>query len=267
MKLISKLKEDIKDFKEADAFVKSEYETEEEKKDDKIVRFTIIFLGIVLIALFGVIIFAIKTPLKTIYKTYSNINDDNEYYPNGKVDINGNEQKSDNQYINGDVKNQTYKSYKIGELVKLADDSKWYVIEDSNKDDTHIVLIGTQNVNDGTINYQNAEEYLNNRYKIALAKGIKIDKESLTVRLISLNDISIVSGIKEEELDVNSVIKNDKTPNFIYETINLTNHIGSDNKPVLICPNNGNAILCSGNPPLDPWVIKPVIELPKEYIK
>ena len=115
MKLISKLKEDIKDFKEADAFVKSEYETEEEKKDDKIVRFTIIFLGIVLIALFGVIIFAIKTPLKTIYKTYSNINDDNEYYPNGKVDINGNEQKSDNQYINGDVKNQTYKSYKIGE--------------------------------------------------------------------------------------------------------------------------------------------------------
>ena len=68
-------------------------------------------------------------------------------------------------------------------------------------------------------------------------------------------------------MDVNSQIQNDKTPKFVYETINMTNYTDDENKPVLICPNNGNAILCSGNPPLDPWIIKPVIELSKDNIK
>lgn len=267
MRLISRIKENIKDFKEADAFVKSEYETEEEQKDDRIVRVTLVVLGIVLIALFGVIIFAIKAPLTTIYKTYSNLEDKDGYYPNGKVDQNGNNEKSDNPYINGTVENQEYKKYKIGDTITLKDNSKWYVIQDSKEDDSFVVLLGTQNINDGTINYQNAEDYLENKYKVAFAKGMKADPDVITARLISLNDISIVSGINEEQLDVNSEIQNDKTPKFIYESINLTNHLDDNNNPVLICPNNGKAILCTGNPPLDPWIIKPVVELPKEYIK
>ena len=136
MRLISRIKEDIKDFKEADAFVKSEYETEEEKKDDRIVRITIVFLGIVLLALFGVIVFAIKAPLTTIYKTYSNLDDKDGYYPNGQVDPNGNNVTSDNPYINGTVENQAYKKYKIGDIVTLNDNSKWYVIQDSKEDDS-----------------------------------------------------------------------------------------------------------------------------------
>ncbi len=267
MRLISRIKEDIKDFKEADAFVKSEYETEEEKKDDRIVRITIVFLGIVLLALFGVIVFAIKAPLTTIYKTYSNLDDKDGYYPNGQVDPNGNNVKSDNPYINGTVENQVYKKYKIGDTVTLNDNSKWYVIQDSKEDDSYIVLLGTQNINDGTLNYQNAEEYLDNKFKLAFAKGIKADADGIIIRLISLNDISILSGINEEQLDVNSEIQNDKTPKFIYETINLTNHLDDNNNPVLICPNNGKAILCTGNPPLDPWIIKPVVEISKDYIK
>ena len=52
MKLISRLKENIKEMKEADAIVKSELDSDEEKKDDRIARITLIFLGIVLLALF-----------------------------------------------------------------------------------------------------------------------------------------------------------------------------------------------------------------------
>ena len=100
-----------------------------------------------------------------------------------------------------------------------------------------------------------------------IASSLKINPSDFIVRLISLYDISMVSGINEEQLDVNSVIQNNKTPKFIYDSINLTNYTDEEGKPVLICPNNGNAILCSGNPPLNPWPIKPVIELSKDYIK
>ena len=260
MKLFTKIKQDIKDFKEADKFVKSELDTDEEIKDDKIARISLLCLGVVLLVLFGVIIVSINMPIKKIYKTYSNLDNPEEI-------IKENNSNSDNPYISGNNNNDTFKSYKIGDVVTLKDNSKWYVIDNSSGDEAYISLLSTNNINDGTINYMNAEEYLETTYKNKLVSSLKIDKESITVRLISLNDISILSGIKEEELDVNSQIQNNKTPKFVYETINMTNHTDEENKPVLICPNNGNAILCSGNPPLDPWIIKPVIELSKDDIK
>ena len=260
MKLFTKIKQNIKEFKEADRFVKEELVTEEEKKDDKIARITLLFLGVVLLVLFGVVIVSINMPIKKIYKTYSNLDNPEEI-------IKDNNSNSDNPYINGNNNNQTFKSYKIGDVVTLKDNSKWYVIDNSNGDEAYISLLSPNNINDGTINYMNAEEYLENTYKNKLVSSLKIDKNSITIRLISLNDLSILTGIKEEELDVNSQIQNNKTPKFVYETINLTNHTDEENKPVLICPNNGNAILCTGNPPLNPWIIKPVIELSKDYIK
>ena len=259
MKLFNKIKQDIKDFKEADKFVKSELDTEEDKKDDKIARVALLCLGVVLLVLFGVIIVSINMPIKKIYKTYSNLDNPEEI-------IKENNSDSDNPYISGN-NNQTFKSYKIGDVVTLKDNSKWYVIDNSSGDEAYISLLSPNNINDGTINYMNAEEYLETTYKDKLVSSLKIDKESITVRLISLNDLSILTGINEEELDVNSQIQNNKTPKFVYETINMTNHTDEEDKPVLICPNNGNAILCSGNPPLDPWIIKPVIELSKDNIK
>ena len=264
MKKESRLQQFIKEYKEADEFVKSEYETDEEKKDDKIVRITLIALGIIIVALFGVIVFAVKVPITTIYKTYSTLDNNQESTTNDNSNY---EPNSDNPYINGSTTRQTYKAYKIGDLITLKDNSKWYVIENSSSDDINLVLIATNNINDGSVNYQNVEEFLDKRYKVSLAKVLNITQEELIVRLISLNDISNLSGINEEQLVVNSVIQNNKTPKFIYETINMTNYIDDENKPLLICPNNGKAILCIGNPPLNAWIIKPVIELPKSSIK
>lgn len=254
MKLISRLKENIKEMKEADAIVRSELDSDEEKKDDRIARITIVFLGILLLVLFGVIIVAIKMPIKKIYKTYSNLDN---------PEINNN----NNPYVDGNGNNPAFKNYKIGDTITLKDNSNWYVIEDSTSDDAYIVLLSPNNINDGSINYQNAENYLETTYRNQVASSLKINPSDFIVRLISLYDISIVSGINEEQLDVNSVIQNNKTPKFIYDSINLTNYTDEEGKPVLICPNNGNAILCSGNPPLNPWPIKPVIELSKDYIK
>lgn len=272
MKIISRLKEsikeDIKDYKEADDFVKSEYETEEEKKEDKIVRISLLILGVILVALFGVIIFAIKAPLTTIYKTYTNLDNGKNYYPNGNYNNdNSNNTNSDNEYINGNVNTQTYKKFKIGDSVTLGDNSKWYVIEDSKEDEAYVVLLATTNINDGTLTPQNAEEYLDNKYKASLAKTLKVDAQELIIRLISLNDLSILSGISEEQLDVNSVIQNDKTPKFIYETINLTNHTDDNDKPVYICPNNNKAILCTGDYTAKNLIIKPVLEISKDKVE
>ena len=214
MKLISKLKENIKEMKEADAFVRSELDTEEEKKDDNLARMTLIFLGVTLIVLFGVILVVIKMPIKKVYKTYSNLDTPEEIVKDSN---------SDNPYISGN-NNQTFKTYKIGDTVTLKDNSKWYVIEDSTDDDSFVVLLSPNNINDGTINYKNAENYLETTYRDKLASSIKMSSSDLTVRLISLNDLSILSGINEEELDVESSIQNDKTPKFVYETINMTNY-------------------------------------------
>ena len=255
MKLISKLKQNIKEMKEADEIVKSEYDTEEDKKEDKIVRITLIILGILLLILFIVIILAIKTPIYKVFKTYSNLDN-----PNAVIN-------SDNPYINGNTTTNTYKKYKIGDVVTLKNNTKWYVIQDSDENEPIVILLNPNNINDGSLNYQNVDNYLDTTYKNSIATSLKTDITSITTRLISLYDLSILSGIPEEQLDVGSTISNNKTPKFIYETQNMTNYLDEENRPVLICPNNGTAVLCSGNPPLNAWVVKPVIEIPKDFIK
>ena len=263
-----KLKEKIQELKEADAFVKSEYDTDQEYKDDKIAKIALISIAIIIVIVGGVSLVAIRKPISKIINTYSNLDDPEKYDPNSPDSNNGNGNSNDsnNPYISGNGVT-TYKKYKIGDTVTLIDDSKWYVIQNSDVDDSNVILISPNNINNGTLNYDNINEYLETTYVNEIAKRLKTSPDELIVRLISLYDLSILSGIDEEKLDVNSVISNGKTPAFIYESINLTNYFDDDDYPVLICPTNGKAVLCSGNPPLNPWPIKPVLDLSKEYVK
>ena len=110
------------------------------------------------------------------------------------------------------------KSYKVGDEVELADSSIWYVISNSEDTENFVSLLSSDNINkDYTITINNAETYLSTTYKTELVKNIKANGDEVKeVRLLTLKDISLLSGITESELQPGTSLENGITPAFLY---------------------------------------------------
>ena len=179
---------------------------------------------------------------------------------------------SNNKSNTNDIKDKVYNSYSVGDKVSLSDSSVWNVLESSTKDDEFVTLLSVSNINNNSIAFTEASNYITTTYKDDLiSKNNATDKDIKEIRLISLEDISKLSGISTSELIPGKSLENNSTPAFLYESQTITSKIEGNN-PIMICnpipefheTNPGR--ICIGTQ-TDKFEIRPVIVISKQYIK
>ncbi|MBR2725382.1 hypothetical protein IKE97_01910 [Candidatus Saccharibacteria bacterium] len=123
------------------------------------------------------------------------------------------------------------KSYQIGDLVTLKNGTSWNVIKDSDVNSDSVVLLSVDNVNSSNdIKISEVKNYLLDEYKnsISSALGSNVD-----IRLLTLGDVSELSGISPSNLVPGTSLENGTTPEFLYKTTTLI----SDDSDMLLGEN------------------------------
>lgn len=163
-------------------------------------------------------------------------------------------------------------SYKIGDVVILKNSTLWNVMEESPESNDFVTLLSSENINDGTIVVNNAENYVTTTYKNKLQTELNAsNSDILESRLLTLEDVGILSGIATTSLQIGTTLENNITPQFLYKQDTITNFFNKNN-PVMVCSpiveyrkiNSGRLCLGiqTGSLP-----IRPVIKISKKYIQ
>ena len=176
------------------------------------------------------------------------------------------------------IKKQDYnfKAYNVGDNVTLTDSSRWSVLSSSSGDSKYVTLIKDENINDDfSIKFKDANNYLSTTYKNNLVSGLGAKSDEITeVRLLTLDEISKLSGISVSNLLPGTSLENDITPSFLYQSTTITSEIDEYDCPIMICGyfyspgynEDGPARICEGTQ-TDTEPIRPVITILKEYIR
>lgn len=141
-----------------------------------------------------------------------------------------------NEQDNNSQEGLQNKSYKVGDLVTLKNGTSWNVIENSDIDNDSIVLLSVDNINTSrNVKISEVKNYLLNEYKNSIAEQLG---SNVDVRLLTLDDISELSGIASSSLVPGTSLENGTTPEFLYKTTTLisddSNMLLGEN-PIVIC--------------------------------
>ncbi len=203
---------------------------------------------VLLIFLIGIGIFSFSLKLTSKDNTKKETNSDEEII---------NEDTS----VDGDVK--TYKAYKVGDSIKLSDNSSWHVINDSGSNEAEVTILSDNDI--GKINIKDIDNYFEEIYYNQLQENLDASDTSISsIRLIDIDDImtltglsTIVSGTKIEKNGLE----------WLYNESTLTSYI-EDDTPILICSKDeiNPARICMGKNS-DIFPVRPVITISKSYIE
>jgi hypothetical protein len=129
------------------------------------------------------------------------------------------------------------KAYKVGDSVTLKDGTSWIVIKNSDVNNDNVVLLSVDLLNtSGDIKFTGVKSYLQNEYKNSISNTLGVNVDA---RLLTLGDISELSGIDVPSLVPGESLENGITPAFLYEATTLisddANMILDANNPYIIC--------------------------------
>lgn len=233
------IKATAEEWKEVEEFCKEDKDPIEIKEEKKIITIALVGL-LALIVLMIVGGFLLGSALKTV------------------VTISTNEKSS----VFGDSK-----AFHLGDLVTLKDNTEWYVMKDCSMLDSRVLLFSKKNVNSNNVVNSMAEEYVNNEYKNGLISSLKVKDEYLDVRLLNYGDISDISGVKLNDIDISKKIDLNKLPSFIYEDSVITSEIDDDYNSIYLLKNDStNSLSFVSYNKNSVAVIKPVIEIDKKFV-
>lgn len=192
---------------------------------------------------------------------------------NNKVD-NTEENNDSNENIDNEAEEdkQTNVAYKVGDKVTLTDSSVWHVIEDSSTDNDFVMLLSSKNVNENyTVTISNAADYISTTFKNNLIKKLQASSNDIKeARLLTLNDVSSLSGISVGKLQPGTSLENGKTPTFLYEGVTMTSEYDEFDCNIMVCTNDGHVTspgrMCASTG-TDTEPIRPVITISKKYVK
>ncbi|MBR3253218.1 hypothetical protein IKF85_00655 [Candidatus Saccharibacteria bacterium] len=154
-----------------------------------------------------------------------------------------------NEQDNNSQEDLQNKSYKVGDLVTLKNGTSWNVIENSDINNDSIVLLSVDDINTSrNVKISEVKNYLLNEYKNSIAEQLG---SNVDVRLLTLDDVSELSGIASSSLVPGTSLENGITPDFLYETTTLisddTNMLLGEN-PNMICEAVDASQFGSSNP-------------------
>lgn len=227
---------------------------ENEKKNNNGLIAALVILSILVLGLGGYIVYDKVISNKNVESNNQNIDSSNS---NSKNKI---EQQ------------KTYKSYQVGDKVSLIDSSSWNVLDNSTESDEFVTLLSIDNINkEYNITFKNASTYISTTYKSNLITKINANNDDIKeTRLLTLEDISKLSGIEVSKLVPGESLENNVTPSFLYQSETITSSIDKD-CPIMVC----NAVsenyetnpgrMCIGTQ-TDVFPIRPVIKISKKYI-
>ena len=164
---------------------------------------------------------------------------------------------------------QQNKAYRVGDLVKLSDGTSWNVLKNSGIDEDEVTLLSVENVDTThSIKIIEVKNYLLNDYKDAMTNVLGTDVD---VRLLTLGDISQLSGIAISDLIPGHSIENGVTPAFLYKSDTLIaddeNMILGDNPDLLCSADVRNSARICMSTQTDREVFRPVITIDKKALK
>lgn len=240
-----------------------------EKENKKNENGIIVLLIILVIALGGYIVYD-KIISSKAEETGVNDNNTNSN-DNGLNDSKEKEDVIDD--TNKNEQNQeiiTYKVYNLGDKVNLLDSSNWNVLEGSSENEEFVTLMSVDNINkDRSITFRNAPTYVSTTYKSNLIANLNANNDDIKdARLLTLEDISKLSGLEVNNLDAGVSLENNITPSFLYQGTTITSKIDENDCPIMICESDmyNSARICEGTQ-TDKFEIRPVIIISKKYIK
>jgi len=227
---------------------------ENKKKNGLVI--VIVILIIFVLALSGYILYD-KLIVNKITESNTEVNEGNNSKNNENIDS---------------TDKIAYKSYNLGDEVYLLDSSKWNVLEASLDSDEFIKLLSSENRNNSNITFTNAPNYISTTYKSELVTKLNASNDDIKeARLLTLDDISKISGISVSNLMPGTSLENNITPAFLYQSDTITSSI-DQNCPIMICSaipeyyETSPGRICIGTQ-TEVFSIRPVITISKKYLK
>ena len=234
----------------------------------------IIIFTISIVILLGYLIFNNDTSIETennfnYIDTGNNIDDEKKDKDKNQNNNNNNNTGS-NQVFTSKKENN---SYKVDDTIILKNNTIWNVIKNSPANDNFVTILSDDNINENnSISYKNAANYISTTYKSKIEKAFKTNSSDIKeVRLLSINDISALSGISADQLVPGKSIANNKTPSFLYDSETITSSI-SNGMPLMICSvvseseDNNPGKMCLGSNS-EYFPIRIVMTINKKFIK
>ena len=233
----------------------------------------IIIFTISIVILLGYLIFNNDTSIETEnnfnYVDTGNNIDDEKKDKDKNQNNNKNNTGSDQVFTSKKESN----SYKVDDTIILKNNTIWNVIKNSPANDNFVTILSDDNINENnSISYKSAANYISTTYKSKIEKAFKTNSSDIKeVRLLSINDISALSGISADQLVPGKSIANNKTPSFLYDSETITSSI-SNGMPLMICSvvseseNNDPGKMCLGSNS-EYFPIRIVMTINKKFIK
>ena len=233
----------------------------------------IIIFTISIVILLGYLIFNNDTSIETEnnfnYVDTGNNIDDEKKDKDKNQNNNKNNTGSDQVFTSKKESN----SYKVDDTIILKNNTIWNVIKNSPANDNFVTILSDDNINENnSISYKNAANYISTTYKSKIEKAFKTNSSDIKeVRLLSINDISALSGISADQLVPGKSIANNKTPSFLYDSETITSSI-SNGMPLMICSvvseseDNNPGKMCLGSNS-EYFPIRIVMTINKKFIK
>lgn len=151
------------------------------------------------------------------------------------------------------VTKNNYIEYRIDDLVKLKNNSYWYVLYNSDNKEKEIYLISKDKINDEVIT--NINHYIKDEYLDKLCNSLFISRNEISdIRLLSISDICDLYDISVDEFNN----RFDRTKYKLLENDTVVDYY-EDNKQLSLC----NEGLCNN----DNNSIRVVIKIPKFFIE
>ena len=162
--------------------------------------------------------------------------------------------KKDNiNYDNVKASKNNYQIYDVDSLVKLKDDSEWFVLKNNYKNDKNIVLISKNKINNEPIT--DVKNYIGDNYLDSLCNSLYISRDEISeVRLLSSSDICDLYESDCSDFDT----KFDTSKYKLLESATIVDYY-SDTKLLNLCSEG----FCDNNN----TDIRVVISIPKFFIK
>ncbi len=162
--------------------------------------------------------------------------------------------KKDNiNYDNVKASKNNYQIYDVDSLVKLKDDSEWFVLKNTSKNDKNIVLISKNKINNEPIT--DVKNYIGDNYLDSLCNSLYISRDEISeVRLLSSSDICDLYESDCSDFDT----KFDTSKYKLLESATIVDYY-SDTKLLNLCSEG----FCDNNN----TDIRVVISIPKFFIK
>ena len=233
----------------------------------------IIIFTISIVILLGYLIFNNDTSIETEnnfnYVDTGNNIDDEKKDKDKNQNNNKNNTGSDQVFTSKKESN----SYKVDDTIILKNNTIWNVIKNSPANDNFVTILSDDNINENnSISYKSAANYISTTYKSKIEKAFKTNSSDIKeVRLLSINDISALSGISADQLVPGKSIANNKTPSFLYDSETITSSI-SNGMPLMICSvvseseDNNPGKMCLGSNS-EYFPIRIVMTINKKFIK